>query len=56
MRAAAREGLEKMRQRDAPMADLVLAGHYGARYGMFGRIAEAMQFLWSDVARTRETS
>jgi len=45
-----------MRQRDISMADLVLAGHYGERYGMFGRIAEAMQFLWSDIARTRETS
>jgi len=37
-------------------ANADLAGHYAARYRTFGRIAEAMNPIWSDMAAVREGS
>ena len=37
-------------------ANADLAGHYAARYRTFGRIAEAMELIWTDLAAARETN
>lgn len=50
-------GVEAMtRKGNTYVADAAMIGHYAERYGMFGRITEAMKPIWADMAGARGTN